>query len=88
MFTTSTFSNLKSRTMRRGRARIILIRDMRSAYVWSENLTGREHYEDLGLDGWTPNQIEWENMDRSVGQWEDSVNTLMYLQILKSWVIF
>jgi hypothetical protein len=56
ILTTAATSNLKSRTIRRGvHARIN--GDMKSAYVWSENLKVKKHYEDLGLGGRTPKQV-------------------------------
>jgi hypothetical protein len=49
-------SQIKGDKKRGGHVRIN--GDMKSAYIWSKTLKGKEHYEDLGLDGRTPKQIE------------------------------
>jgi hypothetical protein len=54
-----------------GGGHVRIVGGMRSACFWSKNVKVKEHYEDLGLllDGRTLNQVEWESMDRVVGQW-------------------
>jgi hypothetical protein len=49
---------------------------------WLENLKGRDHLEDLGVDG----EIAWKGVDwiclaQDRNQWRGLVNTAMKLQV-------
>jgi hypothetical protein len=58
---------------------------------WSENLKGRDHAEDLGVDGrinirmdlreigWEG--VDWMHLDQDRGQWRALMNTVMDIRV-------